>query len=67
MSHSESGAAPARPLVSTRPQTDSKASRRGRSQRIFGDLYAVFGQYRDSGLDIGAASESQDSPSDPER
>jgi hypothetical protein len=58
---------PARPVVSTRPQTDSKASRRDRSQRIFGDLYAVVGQYLDSDLDIGVASKRQDSPFDPAR
>jgi hypothetical protein len=58
---------PARPVVSARPETDSEASRRDRSLRMFGDLYAVVSQYLDSDLDIGAAPKTQDSPSDPER
>jgi hypothetical protein len=58
---------PARPVVSTRPQTDSKASRRDRSQLMFGDLYAVVGQYLDSDLDIGVVSERHEPPLDPAR
>lgn len=58
---------PARPVVSTRPQTDSKASRRHRSQRMFGDLYAVVGQYLDSDLDIGVVSERHEPRVDPAR
>jgi len=34
---------------------------------MFGDLYAVVGQYLDSDLDIGVARERQDSPIEPVR